>query len=55
MRGRKILEATTGEPVAQGTAARKPGSMAGEIWMADDFDELPADMAEAFEALAPDR
>ena len=27
---------------------RIPGSTAGEIWMAPDFDELPGDMAEAF-------
>jgi hypothetical protein len=55
MRGRKIEEPTTAGPVAPNTVARKPGSMAGESWMADDFDELPADMAEVVEALAPNR
>ena len=29
---------------------RKPGSMAGEIWIADDFDELPPEIAAAFGA-----
>ena len=27
---------------------RTSGSMAGEIWIAPDFDELPDDVAEAF-------
>lgn len=59
--GGEVILAKAGKPVARITAyrgtgrSRKPGSMAGEIWMADDFDELPADMAEAFEALEPKR
>lgn len=28
---------------------RRPGSMEGEIWIADDFDELPEDLLRAFE------
>ena len=28
--------------------SRVPGSMAGEIWIAPDFDTLPEDIAEAF-------
>jgi hypothetical protein len=31
---------------------RKPGSMRGQIEIREDFDELPADIAEAF-GLAP--
>jgi hypothetical protein len=27
---------------------RTPGSMAGQIWIAPDFDTLPADMADTF-------
>ena len=42
-----------GKPVArlvryQGAAApRRPGALKGQIWIADDFDELPADIAES--------
>ena len=28
---------------------RKPGDMEGQIWIADDFDELPDDLLAAFE------
>ncbi len=28
---------------------RQPGAMAGQIWMADDFDALPADVLAAME------
>ncbi len=30
-----------------------PGAMEGQIWMADDFDDLPADMLDALEADLP--
>jgi antitoxin (DNA-binding transcriptional repressor) of toxin-antitoxin stability system len=46
--------AYAGKPVAKLVAyrdrsrPRKPGSMAGEIQMAADFDSLPEDMAAAF-------
>lgn len=29
------------------------GALEGQIWMADDFDELPADMAEALGMIDP--
>ena len=37
------------------TPARKPGSMAGQIWIAPDFDVLPDDVAEAFGVPEPPR
>jgi prevent-host-death family protein len=52
--GDEVILAKAGKPVAKiipygGAAqARVPGSMAGEIWIAPDFDRLPDDMAEAF-------
>ena len=54
MKGNEVIVAKAGTPVARlvpyrGPAQpRKPGSMAGEIWTADDFDTLPEDIAEAF-------
>jgi prevent-host-death family protein len=53
-KGNEVILAKAGKPVARLTAyrgpahPRTPGSMAGEIWMAPDFDVLPDDMAEAF-------
>jgi antitoxin (DNA-binding transcriptional repressor) of toxin-antitoxin stability system len=52
--GSEVIIAKAGKPVARLVAfhgparPRTPGSMAGEIWMAPDFDALPEDMAEAF-------
>ena len=52
--GNEIIIAKAGKPVAKlvpysGLAnPRTPGSMAGQIWIAPDFDQLPDDMAEAF-------
>ena len=52
--GNEVILAKAGKPVARlvpfhGPARpRAPGSMAGEIWIAPDFDSLPDDMAEAF-------
>jgi antitoxin (DNA-binding transcriptional repressor) of toxin-antitoxin stability system len=49
-----VIIAKAGKPVARlvpfrGPARpRKPGSMAGEIWIAPDFDKLPDDIAEVF-------
>ena len=51
---REVILAKAGKPVAKiipykGPArARTPGSMAGQIWIAPDFDVLPNDIAEAF-------
>jgi antitoxin (DNA-binding transcriptional repressor) of toxin-antitoxin stability system len=53
-KGGEVVLAKAGKPVARlvcfrGPAGpRKPGSMAGEIWIAPDFDSLPNDMAEVF-------
>lgn len=53
-KGREVILAKAGKPVARLVAyrgpagPRKPGSMAGKIWIAPDFDALPEDMAEAF-------
>ena len=52
--GSEVIIAKAGKPVARLVAfrgpahPRKPGSMAGEIWAAPDFDTLPDDLAEAF-------
>jgi prevent-host-death family protein len=52
--GNEVIIAKAGKPVARLVAyhgparPRTPGSMAGEISIAPDFDTLPDDMAEAF-------
>jgi len=54
LNGNEVIIAKAGKPVARliafrgPTRPRTPGSMAGEIWIAPDFDTLPDDMAEAF-------
>jgi prevent-host-death family protein len=59
IKGNEVILAKAGKPVArlvkyQGPKGpRKPGSMAGEVWIATDFDALPADIAEAF-GIRPD-
>jgi prevent-host-death family protein len=53
-KGKEVILAKAGKPVAKlvpyrGPAQpRTPGSLAGEIWIAPDFDTLPEDLAEAF-------
>lgn len=53
-KGEEVILAKAGKPIAKivawkGPAApRKPGSLAGQIWISPDFDALPADIAEAF-------
>jgi prevent-host-death family protein len=60
-RGTEVILAKAGKPVAKivpfrGPARpRKPGSLAGKIWIADDFDTLPPDMEEAFGMREPRR
>ena len=60
-KGGDVILTRAGKPVAKLMAyrkpsePRKPGSMAGEIWIADDFDEVPPEIAEAFGAAEPDR
>ena len=53
-RGQEILIARAGTPVARlvpfqrSDIERRPGALRGKIHMAEDFDVLPADIAEAF-------
>jgi prevent-host-death family protein len=54
-RGEEVVIQRSGRPVAQLVAVqrRRPvadafGALRGEIELADDFDELPADLAEHF-------
>ena len=52
--GNEVIIAKAGKPVAKLVAfggparPRTPGSMAGDIYIASDFDTLPDDMAEVF-------
>jgi prevent-host-death family protein len=55
--GEEVVIERRGKPVARITAitpakrsrASIRGTWKGKVWMADDFDELPDDIAEAFE------
>jgi prevent-host-death family protein len=59
LNGNQVILAKAGKPVArivpyEGAAQpRQPGAMAGEIWIAPDFDTLPDDIADAFGVGAP--
>lgn len=44
LRALRAVDLTTPRP-----GPRRPGSARGMIWMSDDFDELPAEIAEFFE------
>jgi len=61
LKGDEVILSKAGKPVAKLVPygglphPRIPGSMAGEIWIAPDFDQLPDDMAEAFGMREPDR
>lgn len=52
--GEEIVIAKAGEPVAKlipwqaPMQRRQPGYWRGQVWMADDFDELPEEVAAAF-------
>ena len=52
--GGEVIVAKAGKPVARLVAyngpsrPRQAGAMAGEIWIAPDFDVLPDDMEETF-------
>jgi prevent-host-death family protein len=54
LRGEEVVIGKAGKPVARlvkyerRAIERRPGAMAGKIIIADDFDELPDDIAEAF-------
>jgi prevent-host-death family protein len=41
-RGKPIVELRGIAPA--GAALRKPGALAGKIWMSEDFDDLPEDV-----------
>jgi len=55
--GEEVIIGKAGKPVArliryQGASApRQPGALKGRIQIAEDFDQLPGDIAEAFGAL----
>lgn len=57
--GDEIVIARAGVPVAKLVPYRRddgprvPGTWAGRVRMHDDFDELPADIAAAFESTIP--
>lgn len=53
--GEEIIIGKAGEPlvklvpVKRRTKPRVPGKWRGKVWIADDFDELPNDILDAFE------
>lgn len=57
LKGNEVIVAKAGKPVVRlvphrgPIGPRTPGSMAGEIRIAPDFDELPADIAADFGAI----
>ncbi len=54
MAGQEVIIGKAGKPVAKlvryepTERPRKPGALKGKITIADDFDDLPDDVAEAF-------
>ena len=52
--GQEVIIGKAGKPVAKlvrygrSEKPRRPGALRGKIKIADDFDELPGDIAEAF-------
>ena len=53
LEGEEVIIARAGEPVvrlvpAAAAAPREWGQDRGLVWMADDFEELPPELAEAF-------
>jgi len=46
-RGKPIVELKGIAPPA--AAFRKPGALAGKVWMSEDFDDLPEDMLDEIE------
>ena len=56
--GKEIIITRAGRPVAKlvpydgvGDSRRMPGGWEGRVRIADDFDDLPADVLEAFEGM----
>ena len=60
-KGTEVILAKAGKPVAKlvpycgPVRPRTPGSLAGKIWIAPDFDTLPEDMQDAFGMKEPRR
>jgi len=54
MAGEEVIIGKAGKPVARivkyekNQQTRRPGALSGKIKIADDFDELPDDLAKAF-------
>ncbi len=54
MAGQEVVIGKAGKPVAKlvryewSEKPRRPGALKGKIKIADDFDELPSDIADAF-------
>ena len=52
--GEDVVIARAGKPVARlvpysdDPSPRRPGGWKGRVWIAEDFDELPVDLAAAF-------
>jgi len=52
--GEEVIIGKAGKPVAKlvpferGSVPRKPGALLGRIEIAEDFDDLPADLKQAF-------
>lgn len=57
--GKEVIIGKAGKPIAKivryerSEEPRKPGALRGKIKIADDFDDLPEDIAEAFGATEP--
>jgi len=57
--GQEIIIGKAGKPVAKlvryerSQESRKPGALRGKIRIAEDFDEMPDDIAEAFGMVDP--
>jgi len=57
--GQEIIIGKAGKPVAKlvryerSQESRKPGALRGKIKIAEDFDEMPDDIAEAFGMIDP--
>lgn len=58
--GEEFIVVSRGEPIVTlrgiaeaGASFRKPGALAGRLWIADDFDDLPEDMLTEIERDAP--
>jgi prevent-host-death family protein len=54
--GEEFVVLSRGKPIVElkgiasaSDAFRKPGALAGKVWMAEDFDDLPDEMLDAIE------